>query len=183
MSRALEFLLSFALLALSGASSAQTNTRPQLLLLISEAKPGIWITSQRCVLVFPDRHFHLERATNNRGRDVSRKIYEGELSNPEWDDLSKILNTNDFRELAVPRLASSPVIEDLHLIAISIWRDGKFQNMEFLDERSRSPYDATLKPLLRWWKYFSSRKLPESKESPNKQCALEGALGDSVFAH
>jgi hypothetical protein len=182
MSRALGFLVLSALLALRAASWAQTGAQPPFRLFFSEVRPGSITTGQRCVLVFPDHHFHLELATNKRGHDLSRRIYEGELSDVDWNQLSEVLDRKEFRELVVTQLAAPPVVEDLHLIAISVWRDRNFQNLEFLDNRTRAPYEATLKPLMQWWKSFSGRRLPESKEPANKHCALEGAKGDTVFA-
>jgi hypothetical protein len=100
---------------------------------------------------FPDRHFHFELGNNKRGRDLDRKIFEGKFSD---SDLSDILDRKEFRDLNVQELAASLVVEVLHLVAISVWRDGKFQNMEFLNKRGRAPYEARLKPLLQWWKFF-----------------------------
>jgi hypothetical protein len=182
MSHVLRFLVSVGFVAVAAAASAQNAGQVPFRLLLSEVKPGGMTTGQRCVLIFPDQHFHFESATNKRGHDLSRKIYEGELPDAEWGHLSEILDRKEFRELAVMRLATSPVVEDLHLIAISVWRDGKYQNMEFLDNRGRAPYDATLKPLLQWWKSFLGKKMTESKEPANKHCALEGASGEAVFA-
>jgi hypothetical protein len=176
------FFVVFAFLGDAASTRAQTSAQPPFRLFLSEVRPGSITTGQRCVLIFPDHRFHLESATSKRGRDISRKVYEGELSEIDWNQLSEILERKDFRELVATQLAVSPVVEDLHLIAISVWRDGKFQNMEFIDNRSRAPYDATLKSLLQWWKSFPGRKLSESKEPANKQCALEGATGDTVFA-
>jgi hypothetical protein len=182
MPKVLQFLVLSTLFVFSASSSAQTGAQPPLRLLFSEVKPGSMVTGQRCLLVFPDRHFHFELANNKAGRDLDRKIYEGKFSDPDWDHLSDILDRKEFRDLNVQQLAAPLVVEDLHLIAISVWRDGKFQNMEFLNNRSRAPYDATLKPLLQWWKSFSSRKMPESSQPADKHCALQGAAGDSVFA-
>jgi hypothetical protein len=52
-------------------------------------------------------------------------------------------------------------------------RDNKYQNMEFLDKKSRKPYESQLKPLLSWWKTLRGGHMVESKAEPNPQCSLD----------
>jgi hypothetical protein len=173
----IDWILFPCVLLVSGLSLAQ-QTAPAAApfrLLFSEVIYGTMASEQRCALIFSDRRFHLERANRRRGQDVSRKVYEGELSASEWNTLSEILDDKEFRELAMPTAMSSPVVEDLHVIAISVWRDGKFQNLEYLNNRSRKPYDPTLRPLLQWWKNLGGRKMTQSQAPVDTHCALEGS--------
>jgi hypothetical protein len=154
--------------------AGETKKEPALLLRVSEVKVGAMTSDHRCVLILPGRRYHLERATRQRGRDRVRKVYEGELTAVEWQQLADILAAKDLRELAVPRTRGVLVVEDMDLVTITVWRDPGFQNLEFLTKRERAPYERTLKPLLEWWKDFARRGAPESKAPESDYCALSG---------
>jgi hypothetical protein len=65
------------------------------------------------------------------------------------------------------------VIQDAHTYTISVARDAKFQNMEFLDNKSRKPYEKQLKPLLEWWKAFRHTHDTESAAPIDSRCSLD----------
>ncbi|SRR5713101_5021101 len=157
-------------LAMAGGPE-QSSNRSAFRLRLSEVRPGGMATDQRCTLIFPDRRFHHETASSRLGRDLERKVYEGELSEADWNALTGILDRKEFHDLAVPRIAPPLVMPDLHIYTISVARDGKFQNMEFLTDKSRKPYDSELKPLLQWWKSFYGRRMLESQAPPDAQCS------------
>jgi hypothetical protein len=134
-------------------------------------------SEQYCTLVFADRRFHYEKASRKAGQDKERKVYEGELSQADWDALTGILDSKEFRELNVPPEVPPLVIEDTHTITISVARGSKFQNMEFLDNKGRKPYDSQLKPLLQWWKSVRRERMVESKALPDARCTLDNTRG------
>jgi hypothetical protein len=163
------------------AGSDEGAKGPSLRLFFSEVQAGAMASEQFCGLFFADRRFHYERASRNVGRDRNRKVYEGELTQADWDALTGILDSKEFRDLNVPQGVPPVVIEDAHTVTISVARGAQFQNMEFLDNKSRKPYDSQLKPLLKWWKSFRSYRMPESKVQPDARCALDSTHG--VFSH
>jgi hypothetical protein len=144
-----------------------------LRLMLSEVQPGTMATEQYCTLVFADRHFHAEKANRKMGKDRDRKIYEGQLSEADWNALEGILDSKQFRELNVPLTLPPLVIEDMHAYTISVARESKFQNMEFLNNKSRKPYESQLKPLLQWWKTLRSAQMPGSNAPPDSRCLLD----------
>ena len=157
------------------AASAESNpsAKPAAVrLMLSEVQAGAMQAQQYCTLVFADRRFHYERASLHHGKDLDRKVYEGEFSEADWNALSGILENKEFRELNVPREVPPLVMQDSHVYTISVARDTKFQNMEFLDNKSRKPYESRLNPLLKWWKSFRGH-LTESKAPPDARCALD----------
>jgi hypothetical protein len=162
-----------ALLLLGSLSAQQPAAVPAYYFRLSEVKYGSMAAEQRCVVVAPDRKFHFEHANRKQGRDLTRKVYEGELSPAEWDAFLRMIEAKDFRELKVQPQMRSPIVENLDLVQISAWRDKGYQNLEFLDKKARAPYEATLKPVLAWWKEFSSRKLNASSAAASKYCAME----------
>ncbi|MBZ5596746.1 MAG: hypothetical protein LAN83_00355 [Acidobacteriia bacterium] len=169
-------LLGFA----PGMGQGQTANGPPFQLFLSEVQPGAMATEQRCTLVFPDRRFHYETASTKRGREFGRKVYEGELPDADWRALTAILDSEELRKLNVPRALPSPVMQDVHIFNISVAREGKFQNLEFLNDKSRKPYDSELKPLLQWWKSFNHRHMSESHAAPSHQCSLD--INSTLFA-
>jgi hypothetical protein len=153
------------------AGPEQSSHDSAFRLLLSEVRPGGMATDQRCTLIFADHRFHHETASSKLGRELARKVYEGELSGADWNALAGILDRKEFHDLAVPRIAPPPVMPDLHIYTISVARDGTFQNLEFLTDKSRKPYDSELKPLLQWWKSFYGRRMPESHAPPDGHCS------------
>jgi len=149
-------------------------------LLISEVQPGSMASEQYCTLVFANRRFHSEKAVRKVGKDHDRKIYEGELSEPDWNALAAILDNKDLQDIVVPQSVPPMVMDNVHTYAISVAREGKYQNMEFLDNKSRKPYDAQLKPLLGWWKALRGKHMTVSNADPDPKCALDDT--HAVFA-
>lgn len=141
--------------------------------MLSEVQAGAMQAQQYCTVVFADHRFHYERASLHHGKDMERKIYEGEFSEADWNALSGILENKEFRDLNVPREVAPLVMQDSHVYTISVARDAHFQNMEFLNNKSRKPYESRLKPLLEWWKSFRGGHLPESKAPPDANCSLD----------
>ncbi len=142
-------------------------------LQLNEVQAGSMASEQYCTVIFADRHFHSEKASRKRGKDTDRKVYEGVLSEADWNTLRGIIDSEGFRALNVPRDVPPLVIQDAHTVTISVARDAKFQNMEFLDNKSRKPYESQLKPLLQWWKSFRGERMAESKSAPDARCALD----------
>jgi len=65
---------------------------------------------------------------------------------------------------------------------ISVAREAKYQNMEFLDNKSRKPYESQLKPLLGWWKAFRGGHMAESSAPPDSRCSLNSVLARCIGA-
>jgi hypothetical protein len=165
------FLLGLGLATTAG--SGQAPNPPAIRLLLNETQPGSLSVDQYCTVVFTDRHFHTEKASLHHGKDTDRKIYEGELSEADWNALGAILDSKEFRELKVQQVVAPLVMQDTHPYTISVARDGNFQNMEFLDSKSLKPYEPQIKPLLQWWKSFRGRRMPEAHAPANERCSLD----------
>ena len=157
----------------AAAGPDETAKEMAVRVLLSEVQAGSMASEQYCTLVFEDRHFHYEKASRKRGQDKERKVYEGELSQTEWDALIGILDNKEFRELNVPQEVPPLIMQDVHTFSISVARGNKFQNVEFLDNNSRKPYDSQLKPLLQWWKSLRHERMTESKALPDARCSLD----------
>src|ERR1700739_3844946 len=91
-----------------------------LWLLLSEVQPGAMASEQCCMLGFAGRVFQAEKGSRKMGRDRERRVYEGQLSDADWNALGGILDSKEFRELKVPQMAPPLVIEDWHPSAISV---------------------------------------------------------------
>ncbi len=169
--RFFSFLLGMGLAATAG--SAQPPAHAGLRVLLNEVQPGSMSAPQYCTLVFNDRHFHTEKAELKHGRDSDRKVYEGQLTDTDWNSLVAIIDGKEFRDLKVPRTVPPLVMQDTHPYTISVARDKNFQNMEFLDAKSLKPYEPQVKPLLQWWKSFRGHRSPESSSPPDPKCALD----------
>jgi hypothetical protein len=164
-------ILGIGLAAAAGPNETAKATAARLML--NEVQAGTMASEQYCILVFADRHFHSEKANRKLGKDRDRKVYEGELSENDWNALGGIIDSKEFRELNVPPNVPPLVIQDVHSYTISVARDAKFQNMEFLDNKSRKPYESQLNPLLKWWKSFRDAHKAESNASPDGRCSLD----------
>jgi hypothetical protein len=182
MTRSLAILCGVLGIGLVAAVAGQSEVAKgaAVRLQLNEVQPGTMASEQYCTVVFADRHFHSEKATRSRGKDTDRKVYEGELSEADWNVLGGIIDSEGFRGLNVPQGVPPLVIRDAHTVTISVARGTRFQNMEFLDNKSRKPYESQLKPLLRWWKSFRGERVPESKAAPDARCSLDDT--NAVFS-
>jgi hypothetical protein len=168
------FLLGLCLVA---AAYGQAPGDSKLRLLLSEVGPRAMSADQYCTLVFADHRFHSEKANRHHGRDTDRKIYEGKLSDAEWNALDQILENKDFRDLTIPPSVPPLVMQDTHPYNISVARDSSYQNMEFLNTKSMKPYEPQIRPLLQWWKELRAQRPPESKAAANPSCSLDSTHG------
>jgi len=171
------FCIVFAIALAANAGPNELAKTPPLRLLLSETQPGTMATEHYCMLVFADRSFHAEKANRKMGKDRIRKVYEGQLSEADWNALGAIIDSKEFRELRVPASPAPLVVENSHPYAISVARGKGFQNLEFLTDKSRKPYESQLKPLLQWWKSVRSVRMPESEAPPDSRCALDSSKG------
>jgi hypothetical protein len=169
--RLFSFLLGLPLATTAGFGQAPNP--PKIRVLFSEVQPGSLSADQYCTLVFTDHHFHSEKASLHHGKDADRKVFEGELSEAEWNSLTAIVDSKQFRGLKVPQSVPPPVMQDTHPYTISVERDGDYQNMEFLDSKSLKPYESQIKPLLQWWKSLRGRRIAESNAPPSPSCSLD----------
>jgi hypothetical protein len=161
--------------------SQETKKEAPLRLLLSEVQPGSMSSEQYCMLVFDDHRFHAEKAIRSNGKDRERKIFEGTISDADWNTLNGILENDALRKLDVKPAYAPLVMQNAHPFAISVKRDTQFQNLEFMDDKSRKPYDAELKPLLQWWKSIRGERMAASDAPADNRCALDSSHG--VFSY
>ena len=171
MTRPIAFLLMLGLTATAVSGQAPANA--PLKIFLNEVQPGVMSSPQYCTLVFDNRRFHSEKADIKPGSDTGRKIYEGQLSDSDWNALIAVIDSPGFRDLKVPQTVPPLVMQDTHPYTISVARDKDFQNMEFLDNKSLKPYESQVKPLLQWWKSFRGQRTPESSATADARCALD----------
>jgi hypothetical protein len=73
------------------------------------------------------------------------------------------------------------VTQNIHSFTISVRREKGFQNMEFIDDNARKPYDSQLKPLLHWWKTTRGQRMAVSEAPADDRCSLDSSRG--VFSY
>ena len=156
---------------------AEQPKEPALRLVLSEVQPGSMASEHYCMLVFADRSFHAEKARRKTGQDQERKTFEGKLSDADWNALDGILEGDGFRQLKVPSDYVPLAIQEAHVYTISVRREKGFQNMEFMNDNSRKPYDSQLKPLFQWWKSVRSRRVAASESPADSRCKLDSSRG------
>jgi hypothetical protein len=177
--------LVFCILMVAGlpnnGQAQEMKKEAPLRLLLSEVQPGTMSSEHYCMLVFDDHRFHAEKAVRSNGKERERKIYEGALSDADWNTLDGILENEDLRKLNVKQEYVPLAMQGVHPFAISVRRGAQFQNLEFIDDSSRKPYDAQLKPLFQWWKSTRSRRMAISEAQADNRCALDSSHG--VFSY
>jgi len=164
---------------IGNAGPDQATKGDALRFLMSEVQPSMAGSEQYCMLLFDDHHYHVEKAHRTRGKDRERKVYEGRLPDVDWDTLTAIIDSKQFRELRVPPSEPTLVVHDSHPYSISVARQHGFQNMDFLTKESLKPYGSEMKPLLRWWKSARDVRTLESGAPVDSRCSLTDA--DAIF--
>jgi hypothetical protein len=165
----------FGMILLANASSAEQGAA--LHVLLAEVKPGSMGTEHYCMLVFDDHRFHAEKGHRRLGKDRERMVYEGQLSDSDWNALTAIVDGKQFRELRVPPSPPALVVSDPHPYTISVARGDGYQNMEFLTKASLKPFEAEVKPLLRWWDASRNQHMAPSEAPVDSRCTLNDATG------
>jgi len=110
------------------AVSGQAPANAPLKIFLNEVQAGVMSSPQYCTLVFDNRRFHSEKADIKPGSDTGRKIYEGQLSDSDWNALIAVIDSPAF---AISKFANCPplVMPRYPPYTISIARDKDFQNM------------------------------------------------------
>lgn len=175
MTRPDTFLIALVLGFAAIPASGQPPTPGIIKLFLNEVQPGGLASSQYCTLVFADRRFHSEKADVKKSQDSSRKVFEGQLSDNDWNSLVAIIDSKEFAALKIPRTVPPLIMQDTHPYTIGVRRGDDYQNMEFLDKQSLKPFEPQIKPLLQWWKSLRGQHIPESKSPANPQCALDSS--------
>lgn len=173
MTRLIAFLFVTGLGLTATAVLGQQTTPAALRVFLNEIQPGSMSAPQYCTLVFADHRFHSEKADIKKGQDTDRKIYEGQLSDGDWNALLAVIDSPGFRDLKVPQTVPPLVMQDTHPYTISVARDKSYQNMEFLDNKSLKPYEAQVKPLLQWWKSLRGQHASVVTAAPDSRCVLD----------
>ena len=88
-------------LAAALVGQSETAKGPAVRLQLNEVQAGSMAAEQYCTVVFADRHFHSEKASRSHGKDMDRKVYEGTLSETDWNALGGIIDSDGFRALNV----------------------------------------------------------------------------------
>lgn len=175
MTRPIAFLITLGLGLAAVAASGQQPPQSTIKLFLNEVQPGGLSSAQYCTLVFADHRFHSEKADIKKSQDNSRRVYEGQLSDNDWNSLVAIIDSKEFRDMKVPRTVPPLIMQDTHPYNIAVRRGDDYQNMEFLDKKSLKPYEPQIKPLLQWWKSLRGERTPESNAPANPQCALDSS--------
>src|SRR6266851_1143085 len=108
MTRPIAFLFLLGLALTAAAGSGQQPAHASLRVFLNEVQPGVMSAPQYCTLVFTDHHFHSEKADIKHARDSDRKVYEGQLSDADWNALVAIIDSVAFRDLKVPGTVPPP---------------------------------------------------------------------------
>src|SRR5207237_8188606 len=79
-------------------------------------------------------------------------VFEGTLAADELERLRKILDAKEFVALVTPSQKKLLVVEDLHMLDISVARGSRWQSVVYQNDAARKHDNVTLRPLLTWWK-------------------------------
>jgi len=116
------------LLGAAFSGNSQARGEAKLRLSLSEVQPGSMSSEHYCMLVFADHHFHAEKTNRSAGKDWEGRVYEGNLSDAEWNTLDGILESEGFRKLNVSPGYVPLAVQSAHFLAISLRREKEFQN-------------------------------------------------------
>src|SRR5258708_5106669 len=120
MTRTIAFLLVLGLTAPAGSGQAPANA--PLKMFLNQVQPVVMSAPQSSTRVRGGRRFHTEKADIKQGRAPARRIYEGQLSDSDWNALVAVSDSPGFRDLKVPQPVPPLVMQDTHPYTISIAR-------------------------------------------------------------
>ena len=132
--------------------SAADTPKAAPLLRLDDYRPGYMAAEEHCLLVLSDGRYHAERIVKKRNEPSEGAVSEGTLTAEDFERLRKILDTKDFAALATPSQKKLLVVEDLHMLDISVARGSAWQSVVYQNDAARKHDNVTLRPLLTWWK-------------------------------
>ena len=145
-------LRSCLLLLLLGLLSAADTPKAQPLMRLDDYRPGTMAAEEHCLLVLTDGRYHAERIIKRSNEPSQGAIAEGTLTADDLLRLRHILDSKEFAALTTPSQKKLLVVEDLHLLDISVFRGPGWQSVVYQNDAARKHDNATIKPLLGWWK-------------------------------
>jgi hypothetical protein len=100
---------------------------------------------QVCVLLLRDGQFHFEVEKGNRIR-----VFEGSLSDAKMQEVQTLINEPVLRQLTEKQIVppkGTIMLDELH---VDIFRGDRWQDLFFVDDSSRRPFEHSIAPLVRW---------------------------------
>ena len=134
--------------------SAADTPQALPLMRLDDYQAGALAAQERCLLVFSDGRYHAERIVKRRDEPRQGAASEGTLSPEDLQRLHQILDNKEFAALTTPNQKKLLVVEDLHLLDISVARSGGWQSVVYQSDSARKHDNNALRPLLGWWKDF-----------------------------
>jgi hypothetical protein len=153
------FLLSLTLTGQNPVVTAVTNY-PYLLHLET-----MNFDDQVCVLLRRDGQFHFEVEKGDH-----TKVFEGSLSKEKLDAVETLIDDPVLRQLTEKQIAAPKgeiMLDELH---VDIFRGDRWQDLFFVDDSSRRPFEHSIAPLVRW--------LHELPKEPRREISEEEGKND-----
>ncbi len=100
---------------------------------------------QVCVLLLRDGQFHLEVEKGSRIR-----VFEGGLSGAKMQEVQTLINDPVLRQLTEKQIVppkGTIMLDELH---VNVFRGDHWQDLFFVDDSSRRPFERSIAPLVRW---------------------------------
>ena len=155
--------LSSAVLTGQNPPSTQVSNYPYLLHLET-----MNFDDQVCVLLLRDGQFHLEVEKGDH-----TKVFEGSLSQTKMQEVQTLINDPALRQLTEKQIVpptGAIMLDELH---VDIFRGDKWQDLFFVDDSSRRPFEHSIAPLVRWLRALPKEPHREiSEEEGKNDCQL-----------
>ncbi len=146
-----------------GTTSGTVATYPYLLHLET-----MNFDDQVCVLLLRDGQFHLEVEKGSR-----TKVFEGGLSESKMQEVQTLINEPVLRQLSEKQIVpptGAIMLDELH---VDVFRGDKWQDLFFVDDSSRRPFEHSIVPLVRWLRALPKEPHREiSEEEGKNDCQL-----------
>jgi len=114
------------------------------------------------------------------------KILDGSLDAGALQQLKAILSTKEVRDLhGSYKPPKETNVSNIEQIAVSVLREDEVQNFAFADASALKPYQATLKPLLKWLDMTEKHRGSVTKSAAANNCspdAPKAVAGRSAIA-
>jgi hypothetical protein len=138
---------------------------------LAEARSGVMGTNEMCALIYLDGHYHAERTYRKLDEPTEKEVFEGTIGAQEWQELNRLLEAPELKSLKSPVEPRRIMVENMHLVQVSIARQDGIQELRYETDASRKHAEATLKPLLEWWKALRSHYPAPAQEGKVTRCA------------
>jgi hypothetical protein len=170
--RSLTFLSLLIYTALGALAAEEPPNFPGVVIKVRYFQVYNFKIQQSCLTIFPDNHYRLVRVKSTFTSDPETHTFAGILSQASSDDITNILQSEEFKKLQNATLLGPTTAGDVISWQIYVSRPERNQVLIFQSEGTS--IHSPPKSFVAWFNTLQKQKITEVKPTQEDKCTLQG---------